>query len=181
MLQQMGDYGDLLVRWNSRMNLTAIRGPEEILARHLVECVAAAQALPEGIRDLLDYGSGAGLPGIPIAVCRPEIAVTLCESQSKKAAFLREAARVLELKARVAAVRVTDLPRGEAFDAISLRAVDRMKDAVREALVRLRREGSLVVFATERVEKEIASVLDGMAVVRQPLPTVGELLFCKRI
>ncbi len=90
-------YLDLLLRWNRRINLTAIRDEEGILSRHFVECIAAAYALPEGVRTLLDFGSGAGFPGIPIALCRPEIEVTLAESQGKKAAFLREVVRELGL------------------------------------------------------------------------------------
>ena len=86
---QFETYLSLLLRWNARMNLTAIRDEEGILARHFVESIACARALPAGIGTLLDFGSGAGFPGIPIALCRPEIAVTLAESQGKKAAFLR--------------------------------------------------------------------------------------------
>ena len=69
------------------MNLTAVREPEAIIRRHFVECAFAAQHLPTDITTLLDYGSGAGLPGIPIAICRPEIRVTLAEAQGKKAPF----------------------------------------------------------------------------------------------
>ena len=71
------DYLSLLLRWNARVNLTAIRDEEGILRRHFVESIACARALPAGIATLLDFGSGAGFPGIPIALCRPEIAVTL--------------------------------------------------------------------------------------------------------
>jgi 16S rRNA (guanine527-N7)-methyltransferase len=94
------DYCSLILRWNNRVNLTAIRDEEGILTRHFVESIACARALPAGISTLLDFGSGAGFPGIPIALCRPEIAVTLAESQGKKAAFLQEAVRQLELAAR---------------------------------------------------------------------------------
>ena len=85
---QLHAYLDLIVRWNLRLNLTAVREPEQIIQRHFVECAFAAQHLPPEIATLLDYGSGAGLPGIPIAICRPEILVTLAEAQGKKAAFL---------------------------------------------------------------------------------------------
>ena len=91
-------YLSLIVRWNARTSLTAIRDEEGIVSRHFVESIACAVAVPAGVRTLLDFGSGAGFPGIPIALCRPEISVTLAESQNKKAAFLREAIRTLELK-----------------------------------------------------------------------------------
>ena len=69
-------YLELLMRWNARLNLTAIRDQEGILSRHFVESIVCARAVPEGVKTLLDFGSGAGFPGIPIALCRPEITVT---------------------------------------------------------------------------------------------------------
>src|ERR1035437_744726 len=99
----------LFVRWNDRINLSSVRDEESILSRHLVESIACARALAPGISTLLDFGSGGGLPGIPIALCRPEIAVTLAESQGKKAAFLQEVLRVLELSASVHSRRAETL------------------------------------------------------------------------
>lgn len=121
-------YLSLILRWNVRTNLTSVRNPEDILSRHFVECIACAQALPGGIATLLDFGSGAGLPGIPIAVCRPEIVVTLAESQSKKAAFLQEAVRTLGLSATVHPYRSEVLR--AVFGGVVLRAVDKMSEAV---------------------------------------------------
>lgn len=126
-----GAYAALLMRWNARMNLTAVRDSEGILRRHMVESIFCARSLPAGIETLLDFGSGAGFPGIPIAVCRPEVAVTLGESQERKAAFLREAVRVLGFQARVFGGRAETL--GGQFGCVTLRAVDRMGEAVRSA------------------------------------------------
>src|SRR5271157_608723 len=128
---RFAEYLSLLVRWNARVNLTAIRDEEGILSRHFVESIACARALPAGISTLLDYGSGAGFPGIPIALCRPEISVTLAESQGKKAAFLQEAARVLGLSAKVHGQRAELLT--TSFDCVTLRAVDHMQQAVSAA------------------------------------------------
>jgi 16S rRNA (guanine527-N7)-methyltransferase len=121
-------YLSLILHWNKRMNLTSIRDEDGILRRHFGESIACAAALPGGISTLLDIGSGAGFPGIPIALCRPEIRVTLAESQGKKAAFLREAARVLELSVEVYAGRAETL--AGPFGCVALRAVDRMSAAV---------------------------------------------------
>ena len=90
---QFSTYLELLLRWNARLSLTAIREPGQIIRRHFAECAFAAQHLPADIESLLDYGSGAGLPGIPFAICRPEIRVTLAEAHGKKASFLREVVR----------------------------------------------------------------------------------------
>jgi 16S rRNA (guanine527-N7)-methyltransferase len=129
--KQLNEYLALLLRWNGRTNLTAIRDPDQILERHFLESIACAQHLPDGIATLLDYGSGAGFPGLPIAICRPEIAVTLAESQNKKAAFLREVVRVTGVTARVHSGRAETL--AEKFDCVTLRAVDRMDEAVQSA------------------------------------------------
>ncbi len=125
-------YLSLFLRWNERLNLSAIRDEEGILSRHFIESIAVAHELPAEIATLLDFGSGAGLPGIPIALCRPEIAVTLAESQSKKAAFLQEAVRVLGIGAKVHAGRAEALR--TVFDCVTLRAVDKMPKAVAAAV-----------------------------------------------
>ena len=141
------DYLALILRWNSRTNLTAIRDAEGILGRHFVESIACAQRLPKGVGSLLDLGSGAGFPGIPIALCRPEIAITLAESQNKKAAFLQEAVRGLAINARVFGKRAEDL--AQQFDCVTLRAVDRMEQAVASATRLIRTGGWLAVLTTE--------------------------------
>ena len=140
------EYLALILRWNARMNLTAIREPREILSRHFVESIACAQSLPDGIGSLLDFGTGAGFPGIPIALCHPEILVTLAESQGKKAAFLREAVRVLGLNSSVFGQRAESL--AQQFDCVTLRAVDQMERAVAAAAGLLRPTGWLAVMTT---------------------------------
>jgi len=143
---RFGEYLSLILRWNARVNLTAVRDEEGILSRHFIESIACARALPGGIGTLLDFGSGAGLPGIPIALCRPEIAVTLAESQGKKAAFLNEAVRVLGLAAKVHSGRAETL--GTKFDCVTLRAVDRMELAVQAAAGLVRPGGWLALMTT---------------------------------
>lgn len=138
----------LLLRWNARMNLTAIRDEEGILARHFVESICCARNLPAGITTLLDFGSGAGFPGIPIALCRPEIQVTLAESQVKKAAFLHEVVRVLGVAASVHAQRAELL--AEPFDCVTLRAVERMEQAVSHAARLVRPGGWLAPMTTQK-------------------------------
>jgi len=128
---QFESYLSLFIRWNARLNLSAVRDEEGILGRHFVESIVCARAIPPGVSTLLDFGSGAGLPGIPIALCRPEIAVTLTESQGKKAAFLREAVRVLGIGAKIHPGRAELL--AQTFDCVTLRAVDRMPQAVQTA------------------------------------------------
>jgi len=152
------------------MNLTAIRDEEGILRRHFVESIACARALPAGIHTLLDFGSGAGFPGIPIALCRPEIVVTLAESQGKKAAFLNEAVRELRITAKVHSGRAEKLC--TEFDCVTLRAVDKMESAV-QASGRLVRPGGWMALMATKAELEKLKSASGVefswsSIVTQP-------------
>jgi 16S rRNA (guanine527-N7)-methyltransferase len=145
-------YLSLFVRWNKKLNLSSVRDEQGIISRHFVESIAVAQSLPHEIATLLDFGSGAGLPGIPIALCRPKtgrvpIAVTLAESQIKKAAFLQEAVRVLGIAAKVHADRAETLT--EQFDCVVLRAVEKMPRAVAAAAKLVAPQGWLALMTTD--------------------------------
>jgi 16S rRNA (guanine527-N7)-methyltransferase len=166
---QFSAYLGLLLRWNVRLNLTAIREPGQIIRRHFVECAFAAQHLPMDIESLLDYGSGAGLPGIPFAICRPEIRVTLAEAQGKKASFLREAVRTVGTGTEVYDGRVETITKGSAFHAVSMRAVEKMELAIPIALRLVERY--LALLATERSApsyEKLAHELKWMEPVRLP-------------
>ena len=169
--ERFGDYCALLLRWNARMNLTAIRDEDGILSRHFVECIACAQALPTDIATLLDLGSGAGFPGIPIALCRAEIEVILAESQGKKAAFLQEAVRVLGLPSKVHSGRAESLSRH--FDCVTLRAVDRMPDAVRVAARLIESKGWLAAMTTETELQNLKGLIGAGISWREPIPLPG--------
>ena len=97
--EQLLAYVDLLMKWNRTYNLTAIRDPLEMVSRHLLDSLAVLTHLPmtDGAA-LADVGSGAGLPGIPLAIARGAWRVTLNDSRQKKAAFLRQAAIELGLR-----------------------------------------------------------------------------------
>lgn len=151
-------YLSLLLRWNERINLTAIRDPDGILARHFLESIACARAFPAGISTLLDFGTGAGFPGIPIALCRPAIAVTLAESNGKKAAFLHEAVRTLGISAKIHSGRAELLP--DRFDCVILRAVDHMDQAVQSA-ARLVGDGGWLALMTTRSELPVLQEIAG--------------------
>ena len=116
-------YLALLARWNATYNLTAIRDPREMLVKHLLDSLAMHAHL-DGIESLADLGTGPGLPGIPLAIARPGLQVTLVESNGKKARFLREAARQLKLgNASVVESRIETFDVAGRFDAITARAL----------------------------------------------------------
>ena len=143
---QISDYLDLLVRWNSRVSLTSIRPPEEMVCRHFGESLFTAATLRHRLApgmELLDFGSGAGFPGLPMQIALPEIRVTVAESQTKKVAFLREVVRTLGLEAEVWSRRVEEMPPARQFNAVTMRAVDRMPTMESLAEARVREGGWL--------------------------------------
>ncbi|MGI4828730.1 MAG: 16S rRNA (guanine(527)-N(7))-methyltransferase RsmG [Janthinobacterium lividum] len=138
--QLLSRYLDLLLTWNARTNLTAVRSPEEMVTRHFGESLLVGQMVAEVVQDgatALDFGSGAGFPGLPVQVLLPGLRVTLAESQGKKAAFLREATRVLGTSAEVWARRVEEMPANRQFNVVMLRAVDQTERMIPIALDRL--------------------------------------------
>jgi 16S rRNA (guanine527-N7)-methyltransferase len=134
-LNEISAYMDLLLRWNARMNLSAVRDRESILTRHFGESLFAARHLLPSNQDRLsrsrvvDVGSGAGFPGLPMKIWSPDVQLTLIESNQKKATFLREVIRRLELKdATVFSGRAENFP-GQA-DVVTLRAVEHFETAL---------------------------------------------------
>jgi 16S rRNA (guanine527-N7)-methyltransferase len=132
-LNYISMYIDLLLRWNARINLTSVRQPEAIVTRHFGESLFAAHHLfpkPEEATSLIDLGSGAGFPGVPIKLWAPQLRLTLIESNHKKVAFLRQLARTTTL---------TDIDvfpgRAEAYagplaDVVTIRAVERFSSVL---------------------------------------------------
>jgi 16S rRNA (guanine527-N7)-methyltransferase len=166
-LEDISMYINILLRWNQKLNLTAVRDLEHIVTRHFGESVFAAQNLslvlpgaPEssGAR-LLDVGSGAGFPGLPIKICVPELAVTLIESNHKKATFLREVIRALTLThIDVFTGRAQDLPASSAH-IVTLRAVERFDTTLLAAARLLRPSGRLALLIGQSQVSRTASLL----------------------
>jgi 16S rRNA (guanine527-N7)-methyltransferase len=169
--EKFDQYLSLILRWNTRLNLTSLRTEDAIMINHLRESIACSMAIPEGVMTLLDFGSGAGLPGIPIALCRPEISVTLAESQGKKAAFLREAIRTLEISAAVHAGRAEALR--AVFDCVTLRAVDKMAQAVRAAAKLVAPGGWLALMTTNSGLANLQVAAGEGFVWQRPMPLPG--------
>ncbi len=156
-------YLSLLLRWNATYNLTAVRDPQEMVTRHLLDSLALQPYVESG--SLADLGSGPGLPGIPLALARPQLQVTLVESNGKKARFLREAVRTLGIgNARVAESRAEALDEAGRFDTISARALDTLAGIVAVGGHLLKPEGRLLAMKGAAPEAEVASLPSGWVV-----------------
>lgn len=128
--QRLIAYLDLLAKWNKTYNLTAIHDPERMLTHHLLDSLAVLPHVRAG--RLLDVGSGAGLPGIPLALARPGMHVTMLDASNKKASFMQQAIIELGLKnAEALHTRVEDLKPELPFDQIVSRAFSDLSEFVR--------------------------------------------------
>lgn len=122
--QKLLAFRDLLLKWNKVYNLTALRDPEQAISHHLLDSLAILPHVGDGA--LLDVGSGGGLPGIPLAIARPALSVSMVDTVQKKATFLQQAAIQLGLKNVTAHhARVEELP-GQ-YAQISSRAFAELK------------------------------------------------------
>jgi 16S rRNA (guanine527-N7)-methyltransferase len=133
---QLLDYLALIARWNKVYNLTAVRDPDEMLTLHLIDSLAVLPPLQRWLdaqevrpTRLLDVGSGAGLPGVVLAICCPDLSVTCVDTVGKKAAFIQQVAVTLKLpNLRGLHARVESLPQG--YDVVCSRAFSSLVDFV---------------------------------------------------
>ena len=155
----------LIQKWNKAYNLTAVREPLEMVDLHLLDSLAILPHLPDG--RIADIGTGAGIPGIPLAICRPDCHFTLVDSNSKKTRFVQQA--MLELKlsnVEVVHARVEQLMPKMPFDAVLTRAFASLPDIVRLTGHLLAEDGVLLAMKGQTPSDELASV----AGVHQVIP-----------
>jgi 16S rRNA (guanine527-N7)-methyltransferase len=155
-------YLDLLAKWNHAYNLTAVRDPAEMVARHLLDSLAVLPFIHG--TTLADLGSGAGLPGIPLAIARPDLHVALVESNGKKARFLREAVRSLPLaNATVVQTRAQDA--AGMFDTVTARAFASLADMLAWGGHLLAGDGRWLALKGQADPAEIAALPDDFRVL----------------
>jgi 16S rRNA (guanine527-N7)-methyltransferase len=179
-LRAISTYIDLLLKWNSRINLTAIRDPGEIVQRHFGESLFAAQFMltQKSVATAIDLGSGAGFPGVPFAMLAPDVEITLIESQQKKATFLKELIYTLGLKnLKVFSDRAESYP--AMADLVMLRAVERFEQAL-QMTIRLTRTGGRIalMIGSGQVEpaRRLGSAVNWSDPVQMPRGHSRELL-----
>lgn len=183
---RFSSYLDLIVEANQRFNLTAIRDRQEMWHRHIEESVALARwmsihaLLADGER-LIDIGSGAGVPGIPLAILKPRVAVTLLEATAKKAAFLRHCLEALGLQhVRVVhdrAETAAHLPELRArFDVAVARAVAPLPVLVELALPFLHRGGTLVALKGRQAATEARQALAAIGICGGGSPLIAPFI-----
>jgi 16S rRNA (guanine527-N7)-methyltransferase len=160
-IQQFLRYRQELLDWNTRMNLTAIKDPEEVLLRHFLDSLSLLTVYDKPHARVLDIGSGAGFPGLPLKIVRPQWYVTLLEATGKKVTFLQHVIETLELKDVVAVHgRAEELAhKGEyraSFDMVTARAVSSLSILLEYAAPYCRVGGQIILPKKGALEEELA-------------------------
>ena len=156
-IEQLVAYVDLLEKWNRAYNLTAIRDRREIVDRHLIESLSIAPFLSGDSR--VDVGTGAGLPGIPLAIIEPSVHYVLLDSNGKKTRFLSEVKRALALSnINVETTRVESWRPGRHFDAVVTRAFADLGTTLERVDHLMGPQGMLFAMKTESASKEVAEM-----------------------
>ena len=157
--KQLLGYLDLLEKWNHAYNLTAVRSRSEMLGRHLVESLAISPFISGS--QVVDVGSGAGLPGIPLAIANPAVQYTLLDSNGKKSRFLLEVKRALSLaNVEVETVRVESWAPTKLFDSVVTRAFADLATTLARVDHVLSDQGMVYAMKTQQAQHEIESLPD---------------------
>ncbi len=157
----MSIHANELIKWNKRINLTAIKDPLKVAEKHFIDSIAATAYL-KNENTLVDVGSGGGFPGIPIKIMNPSLSIVLIDSSQKKVNFLKHIIRTLNLK-DIEAIhsRIEDLHENKnyknQFDAVISRAFTQLENFVSLALPLIKDKGTLYAMKGKNAEMEITS------------------------
>jgi 16S rRNA (guanine527-N7)-methyltransferase len=171
-LEAFTDFYVLVLKWNRGLNLTTLTSPGEFVSRHVVEPLFAVQYLANSISRFWDLGSGMGVPGLPIAVVRPDIGVKLVEARLKRSVFLKEAADALGLKnVEVVNARIEEMEVAAAGTCLSARAIEEMEQILTEIFRIGGGADQLLIFVGDRLAaRVIEQAGEGWRLERHGLP-----------
>ena len=159
-LEQFETYYAMLADWNTRVNLTAITAPEDVAKKHFLDSLAAAPYLMTGA-SVVDVGTGAGFPGLPLLILRPDLQVTLIDSLQKRLVFLEAVLKALGLKATLVHARAEDAGQNplyrERFDAALTRAVSALPVLCELTLPLVKIGGASIAYKGDAAEELAAS------------------------
>ena len=163
---QLMSYLDLLIKWNGVYNLTSVRNPADMVRQHLLDSLSAVFAF-QNAKNILDVGSGGGLPGIVLAIVYPVAKVALIDTVNKKTAFLKQVKAELQLdNVTVYTGRVEQLQVSQPFDVITSRAFSELANFVNWAGHLLAKGGQMIALKGQLPEHEIAVLPEGWTITK---------------
>ena len=179
MVERFDIYARLLVEWNERMNLTAITDPEGIVLKHFTDSLSAAPYLPVGKMSLIDVGTGAGFPGIPLSIVRTDIKLTLLDSLNKRLIFLKELCSALELPVTLVHARAEEGGRmpelREKFDVATARAVATLPVLCEYCLPFVKVGGRFIAMKGPDSDAELTSARSALSLLGAAITDVKEV------
>ena len=150
-------YYQNLISWNQKFNLTAITDKKEVAVKHFLDSVIAQKYFPYGA-SVVDVGSGAGFPAIPLKIVRSDLSITMLEALNKRVNFLQDTLAVLDLPGKALHLRAEDAAYGamrESFDVATARAVTNTKQLVQDLLPLVQVGGSAILYTSADIEEEL--------------------------
>ena len=173
-------YYQNLISWNQKMNLTAITDHDEVEIKHFADSLSAQRYFPKGA-SVVDVGSGAGFPAIPLKIVRDDLEITMLEALNKRVTFLLDTLAVLDLKGRALHLRAEEAaygPMRESFDVATARAVTNAKTLVQYLLPLVKVGGSAVLYKSADVEAELKEAEPVVKTLGGMISRVDRVDFC---
>ncbi len=177
MKERLTAYGNLLVEWNEKMNLTAITEPEDILYKHFLDCLLFLKYIhPETGATLIDVGTGAGFPGMVLQIARPDLRVTLLDGLNKRLIFLEEVAKALGLSPTIVHGRAEEAGKKpnfrEQFDIACARAVAALPTLSEYCMPLVKKGGLFVAMKGQNGEAEANSAKNALTLLGGGVPKI---------
>lgn len=155
-IKKFEKYSDLLLEWNEKFNLTAIKDKDEITEKHFIDSLYLDKFVDLDNKTFLDVGSGAGFPGVPLAIAHPSLKVSLLESNGKKVKFLQEIKKELDLKnVEIIQARAEEFDKRESFDFVTARAVKELRILLEICFHLVKVNGHFIAYKSSNVDEEI--------------------------
>ena len=176
-VESLSLYGNLLLEWNEKINLTAIKEPEEIVVKHFIDSLSLLKIInPKDGESLIDVGTGAGFPGMVIKILRPELNVTLLDGHAKRFIFLEDLQNQLNIKTENLYIRAElaakDLKYREKFDYATARAVARLNTLSEYCLPFVKKGGKFIAMKGPGAEEELIEAKKAISILGGKEPSL---------
>ncbi len=176
-ISRLNTYGNMLVEWNEKMNLTAITEPEEVLYKHFLDCLLFFKNVdvPQGAK-LIDVGTGAGFPGMVLKIARPDIELTLMDGLNKRLTFLNAVLEALKLEAKTVHMRAEDGGKNkefrEKYDISCARAVANLPVLCEYCIPFVKVGGQFIAMKGAAAQEELDAATNAYKILGCEKPTI---------
>lgn len=166
-IKQFEDYMHFLLKYNEKVNLTAITEPKDVIIKHFVDSLLILKLLNITNEKIIDIGTGAGFPGIPLKILKPKIDLTLLDSVNKKVVFLNELSAILNIKIRAVHNRAEEFVKNsrESFDIVTARAVAPLNILAEYCLPYVKQNGCFIALKGSKFEDELNSSVNAIKIL----------------